>query len=166
MMLPVAILAVLAVVGGFIQTRALGVGPSLVSDFLEKVVPRPSWEGGASEVVVTFVTMILATALFVGALRMRPWSARFPWAQRLLEHKYYFDEAYDRAFVRPMDRAADVGYRDVEERVIDGSLDRTGSRTTWAASYASLLQTGYFRNYTLVFVAGVVIVAVLLIARF
>src|SRR5438067_233649 len=34
MLVPVAILAVLAAVGGFIQTRALGIGPSLVSDFL------------------------------------------------------------------------------------------------------------------------------------
>src|SRR5881275_45183 len=34
MLIPVAILAVLTVVGGFIQTRALGIGPSIVSDFL------------------------------------------------------------------------------------------------------------------------------------
>src|SRR6266566_4594209 len=44
MMIPVAILAVLAVVGGFIQTRALGIGPAVVSDFLEKVVYTPGWE--------------------------------------------------------------------------------------------------------------------------
>src|SRR5213593_1307364 len=34
MLIPVAILAVLATVGGFIQTRALGFGPAIVSDFL------------------------------------------------------------------------------------------------------------------------------------
>jgi len=166
MLVPVAILAVLAVAGGFIQTRALGIGPSLVSGYLDRVTGGTGWEDTGVAVVLGLVTMLLAAGLFAGALRMRPWSARFPWAQRILEHKYYFDEAYDAAFVRPMDLAAGRGYRDVEELVIGGSLDRTGARTSWFAGYASLLQTGYFRNYALVFVAGAVIVAVLLVARF
>ena len=68
MMVPVAILAVLATVGGFIETRALGFGPTTVSDFLSSVVGQPRWEGGGAEIAVTFLTMILATALFVGAL--------------------------------------------------------------------------------------------------
>ena len=96
MMVPVAILAVLAAVGGFIETRALGVGPAAVTDFLGSVVGAPRWEGGGAEIAVTFLTMILATALFIGALRLRPWTAYAPWAQRLLERKYYFDEMYDR----------------------------------------------------------------------
>ncbi|MGA7913052.1 MAG: NADH-quinone oxidoreductase subunit L, partial [Candidatus Dormiibacterota bacterium] len=99
MLVPVAILAVLAVVGGFIQTRALGIGPSAVSDFLASSVGPVHWEETTAAVVVGLVTRVVAAGLFVGALRMRPWSARFPWAQRLLEHKYYFDEMYNAAFV-------------------------------------------------------------------
>src|SRR5947208_5304102 len=38
MMITVAVLAVLATAGGLIQTRALGVGPALVTDFLASVV--------------------------------------------------------------------------------------------------------------------------------
>src|SRR5579859_4678171 len=166
MLIPVGILAVLATVGGLIQTRALGFGPSLVSDYLEKVVGRQGWEESSFAVYIGLVTMLVAGLLFVAARTLRPWSARFPWAQRVPEHKYYFDEAYDAVFVRPLDRAADVGFRDVEVPIIDGGLDDAGARTKWAATYGSLLQTGYFRNYTLVFVAGAVIVAVLLLARF
>src|SRR5438067_4137952 len=44
MLVPVAILAGLAVVGGFIQTRALGIGPSAVSDFLSSAVGLQKWE--------------------------------------------------------------------------------------------------------------------------
>src|SRR5256885_12341379 len=50
MMVPVAILAVLATVGGFIQTRALGVGPSVVAGYLEHVVTPQGLGGGAPEV--------------------------------------------------------------------------------------------------------------------
>src|SRR2546430_2749345 len=118
MLIPVAILAVLTVVGGFIQTRALGIGPSLVSDFLAPAsgyaaVGRQSWEETGSAVAIGLVTMVLAAALFMAAYRMRPWSAALPWAQRLLERKYYVDEAYDAAFLRPLDRPADLAFRDV-----------------------------------------------------
>src|SRR3989440_5773569 len=95
MLVPVAILAVLAAVGGVLETRALGFGPSTVTDFLASAVGSQRWEGGGAEIAVTFLTMILAAALFVWALYSRPWSAYAPWAQRLLERKYYFDEIYD-----------------------------------------------------------------------
>src|SRR2546421_9100070 len=170
MLIPVAILAVLAVVGGFIQTRALGIGPSLVSDFLAPAsgyaaVGKQSWEETGSAVAIGLVTMILAAALFVAAYRMRPWSAALPWAQRLLERKYYFDEAYDAAFVRPLDRAADLGFRDVETEVLDGAVVGAGELAEAGAGYGSFTQTGYFRNYVLVFVASAVILAIVLLLR-
>jgi NADH-quinone oxidoreductase subunit L len=166
MMVPVAILAILATVGGFIQTRALGVGPNVVADFLGGVVGVQGWEGGGAEIALTVVTMLLATALFVGALRIRPWSAYVPWAQRLLERKYYFDEIYDAVFVRPLDALAGFLLRDVEGPVIDGAVVETGAFARWGASELSLTQSGYFRNYVLVFVGGAVAIAgVLLLVR-
>jgi NADH-quinone oxidoreductase subunit L len=171
MLVPVFILAVLATIGGFIQTRALGFGPHLVDDFLQAAVGKQSWEGGASEVVATFATMILASLLFLGAYRIyiqhawKPWSAVVPWAQRLLEHKYYFDEIYDYVFVRTMDGLARGGLRYVELPIIDGVAEGTGELTDDAAHSLSLTQSGYFRNYVLVFVAGAVVVAILLLAR-
>ena len=165
MMVPVAILAVLATVGGFFETRALGFGPAAVTNFLSSVVGQPRWEGGGAEIAVTFLTMILATALFVGALYLRPWSSYAPWAQRLLEHKYYFDEIYDRAFVRPVDWVAGFALRDIERPVIDAAVVDTGLVARAGASSLSLTQSGYFRNYVLVFVGGAVLAAVILIAR-
>ncbi|HEX9095664.1 MAG TPA: NADH-quinone oxidoreductase subunit L [Candidatus Dormibacteraeota bacterium] len=171
MLIPVLILAVLATIGGFIQTRALGFGPRLVDDFLQSVVGRQSWEGGASEVIATFVTMILATLLFLGAYRIyiqhawKPWSEVVPWAQRLLERKYYFDELYDAVFVRTMDGLARDGLRYVEGPVIDGAVVGAGELAEAGAHSLSLTQTGYFRNYVLVFVAGAIVVAVLVLAR-
>jgi NADH-quinone oxidoreductase subunit L len=171
MLVPVVILAILATIGGFIQTRALGFGPHLVDDFLKSAVGAQPWEGGASEVVATFVTMILATLLFLAAYRIyirhawKPWSTVVPWAQRLLERKYYFDEIYDFMFVRAMDGLARVGLRYVEEPVIDGALTATGDVAEAGARSLSLTQSGYFRNYVLVFVAGAVVAALLVLAR-
>jgi NADH-quinone oxidoreductase subunit L len=88
-----------------------------------------------------------------------------PWAQRLLEHKYYFDEIYDAVFVRPLDWLAGFALRDIEQPVIDGAVVETGAFTRWGASELSITQSGYFRNYVLVFVAGAVVVALILILR-
>jgi NADH-quinone oxidoreductase subunit L len=171
MLIPVFILAALATIGGFIQTRALGFGPQLVDDFLQSAAGKQSWEGGASEVIATFATMILAALLFLGAYGIyiqhtwKPWTAIVPWAQRLLERKYYFDELYDAVFVRTMDWLAQVGLRYVEEPLIDGAVVGTGELAQAGAQNLSLTQTGYFRNYVLVFVAGAIVVAVLVLAR-
>jgi NADH-quinone oxidoreductase subunit L len=165
MLIPVVILAVLATLGGLIQTRALGFGPSAVTDFLASAVGPLKWEGGLVDVAIGLTTMVLATALFVGALRMRPWSARFPWAQRLLEHKYYFDELYDSVFVRPVDVTAEVALRGVEEPIIDGAVLDTGVLTRASATSLSVTQNGYFRNYVLVFVGGAVVAGVILLLR-
>jgi NADH-quinone oxidoreductase subunit L len=108
---------------------------------------------------------VLATALFVGAMRMRPWSARFPWAQRLLEHKYYFDELYDRIFVRPVDVGAEYALRGFEEPVIDAAVINTGWLARASASSLSLTQSGYFRNYVLVFLGGAVVAALIILLR-
>src|SRR5713226_3042000 len=171
MLIPVLILAALATIGGLIQTRALGFGPHLVDDFLQSAVGKQPWEGAASEVVATFATMILAAVLFLAAYRIyiqrawKPWSSAVPWAQRLLERKYYFDELYDAFFVRTMDGLARIGLRYIEQPVIDGVVVGAGELAEASAHNLNLTQTGYFRNYVLVFVAGAVVVAILVLAR-
>src|ERR1700682_3826684 len=150
MLVPVLILAALSVVGGFIQTRALGIGPSAVSGFLETAVGPLRWEENAGAVAVGLLTMILAALLFGAAYRFyvertwKTWSATYPWAQRLLERKYYFDEVYDAAFVRPMDALAEWGLRDVEEPILDGAVVGAGQVAVAGASGLSLTQSGYF----------------------
>jgi NADH-quinone oxidoreductase subunit L len=164
MMTPVALLAVLATLGGLLQTSTLGFGTSLVSDFLKPVVGDERWEETGLAIGVGLLTMVLGAGLFAGALRMRPWSAYAPWAQSLLERKYYFDEIYDAVFVRPLDRAAGLALRDVERPVIDGVVVDTGLATKWFAREGAIIQSGYFRNYALVFVAGAVAIAGMLLA--
>jgi NADH-quinone oxidoreductase subunit L len=130
-----------------------------------------NWEEGIGAVVVGLITMVLATLLFLGAYRFyvertwKTWSANVPWAQRLLERKYYVDEIYDAAFVRPMDAIANWGAKDIERTVLDGAVVGTGNAAVAAARSLSLTQSGYFRNYVLVFVGGAVVAAVLLLIR-
>src|SRR5207237_1302175 len=90
MMVPVAILAVLATLGGLLQLRTLGFGSAVVTDFLSQTVGAQRWEEGGVAISVGIVTMVLGAAFFVWARTLRPWSTFVPWAQQLLERKYYF----------------------------------------------------------------------------
>jgi len=172
MLWPVLILAGCTVLGGLLQTSALGSqGPKLVELFLEPAVGRLGWEANPLELLVTAATLLLGAVAFwlaryfYAEKRFRPWSQRFPGVQQLLEHKYYFDELYDGVFVRGMNALAKGGERLLETPIIDGAVNGVGTGAEAASGGLSLTQTGFFRSYAFVFVAGVVVAGGLLLVR-
>ncbi|MGH7902904.1 MAG: NADH-quinone oxidoreductase subunit L [Candidatus Dormibacteraceae bacterium] len=174
---PVAVLAVLATVGGFVQINAgFHNGWKLVEDFLAPTVGSLGWQARGFEYVPTAATVLLSGVTFwlayylyvqvrAGWWRPERWRTRFGWAQRTLERKYYFDEIYDAAFVRPLDRAAGGSERWVDTPLIDGAVNGVGTVTESSAGSLSLTQSGYFRNYVLVFTAGAVLAVIIILAR-
>jgi NADH-quinone oxidoreductase subunit L len=172
MLVPVLILAGLSTVAGWIQVNALVPnGWKLVSDFLAPAVGAPRWEDTAASVLLSILTFVLAGAAFLAAYRIyvdhrwRPWSARFPFWQRVLEHKYYFDEAYNALFVGGLDAASAAGEVALEKPLFDGAVDGAGAVVEAGGGSLSLTQSGYFRNYVLVFLGGVVVAGGLLLYR-
>ena len=177
MLAPVAVLAILSTVGGFIQVNAgFHQGWKLVEDFLAPTVGHLGWQTRSFEYIPTAATVLLSGATFWAAYyfyvqvregwwRPETWRARFARIQTLLERKYYFDEAYDAAFVRTLDAAAAAAERKIERPVIDGAVNGVASVTEGSAASLSLTQSGYFRNYVLVFTAGAVVAIVIILAR-
>jgi NADH-quinone oxidoreductase subunit L len=174
MAIPVGVLAGLTIVGGALQVTALWPGGwRYVTDFLGPAVRDHIGEAGLGEVLASLAVMGLGGLLFWGArsfyvTRTRSpeaVAARFPFVYRLLVHKWYFDELYDAVVVRPMDAVARACLVWLDRPVIDGTVRGVGSAVEGAAGELSLTQTGYFRNYILVFVAGAVVATVLIILR-
>ncbi len=171
MLIPVVILACLASVGGLLQLNAVRIPFSPVTDFLEPVVGKPSWEGGNGELVATFLTVVLSTLAFFWAYLFyvrrswAPWSSRFPRLQTLLEHKYYFDEMYNALFVRPTDRLAGGTDRYLDRPLIGGAVNAVGNIAEATAGGLSLTQNGYFRSYALVFLGGALIAGLIVLYR-
>ena len=170
MLIPVVILAMLTAVGGFVQINAgFHEGWKLIEDFLAPTLGYLPWTARDIEYFWTAATLLLGGVTFLLAYNFYvrrvwlPWSARLPRLQRLLEHKYYFDEAYNAMFVRPMDAAARTGDDFVEEPVIDGVPTDVGIAARAGAGTLSLTQSGYFRTYIGVFLAGAVVAAVVLL---
>jgi NADH-quinone oxidoreductase subunit L len=169
---PVAVLAALTTIGGFVQVKAIG-GWALVDAFLMPALGEERIRTVALEYLATLLTLVLAALAFGaaynfwirGTWRAETWRARYPQAVTLLEHRYYFDELYDRAFVRPLDRLAQAADRWFDRPLIDGAVTGVASAAESTAGSLSLTQTGYLRSYVLVFVCGAVVAAVLVIVK-
>ena len=88
-------------------------------------------------------------------------AARFPGLQRLLENKYWVDEAYDMLIVRPIRVLSDgVLWRFLDARVIDGVVNALGGLTKAFSYVFRFAQSGYVQTYVLVVVLGVLFLLV------
>ena len=165
---PVAILAVLSVVGGWLQVPW---GWDLVNQWLEPVAHSAEEATGLTFTLSVVASLALAVAgiwlawLWYGRPSTVPerTRTRWPWAARTLEHKFYFDEAYDLAFYEPASRSATFLTRYVEQPLFLSSLGELGASVRAASRRLSSLQTGYVREYALALAAGLAVLAIVFI---
>jgi NADH-quinone oxidoreductase subunit L len=165
---PVAILAVLSVVGGWLQVPW---GWDLVNQWLEPVAHSAEEATGLTFTLSVVASLALAVAgiwlawLWYGRPSTVPerTRTRWPWAARTLEHKFYFDEAYDLAFYEPASRNATFLTRYVEQPLFLSSLGELGSSVRAASRRLSSLQTGYVREYALALAVGLAVLAIVFI---
>jgi len=83
--------------------------------------------------------------------------ARFPWLYKLLYNKYYVDEIYDAAIVRPLVRGSEIVYDNFDLKVIDGTVNGSAKTTGFFGKFFSYFQTGLIKDYALIFLLGVIL---------
>ena len=164
MLVPVGVLAVLAVVGGWIQFSPLW---HPVTNWLAPVaatlgVAEPtSWQDGLSSALAVALGLAGIGVAYALYGRERTVTPKVPAAlQRALEHKLYFDEAYDALFYRPAAAFATSLGRDFEEPVILTASGDIGDGALELGRGARRLQTGLLRTYVFFLGAGMAVVAV------
>jgi len=165
---PVAALAVLSIVGGWIQVPG---GWQLVNDWIDPVAQSAEEATGGTLLFSILASTGLALAGIWLAWRLygRPSDVpervrqRWPWAARTLEHKFYFDEAYDLAFYVPADRKSRFLGRYIEEPVFLASLGELASGVRLASRRLSSVQTGFVREYAFALAAGLAVLAIVFI---
>jgi NADH-quinone oxidoreductase subunit L len=83
---------------------------------------------------------------------------------RVLEHKLYFDEAYDALFYRPAAALSVALRRNVEEPVVERSLDEIGTGTLQVGGEVARVQSGLLRTYAIAIAFAVVVLVVVFVA--
>ncbi len=103
------------------------------------------------------VVMIILTARAVSRATIVPASEAEPPAEgirKLLYHKWYVDELYDRAIVRPVLAASRFAWRWIDQALIDGAVNALGSLARGVGWVGSLFQTGRVTTYAVVLTLG------------
>ena len=169
MMWPVAVLAVLSIVGGFLQIPGLWAGVDTwlepVAESIHEVSGATAWFSALFALGLALLGIGFAWFLY-GRASDRPARirARLPWAQRTLEHKIYFDEAYDYAFYEPASRFSLALARYVERPIFLLPLGEIAFEVRVIASKLSAAQTGMVRTYALAIAVGLAVLLVVFVS--
>ncbi|WP_214627287.1 NADH-quinone oxidoreductase subunit L [Paenibacillus agaridevorans] len=163
MTLPLVVLALAAIAAGFVETPWNGWLGGWLSG--EEAVAHVSPAAIIGSIAVAAAGIYLGWR-FYGSDRLRPTVVKeaAPWLFRLLERKYYVDEAYEFVFVRGL-RALGTLLGAFDTYIIGGLVKLAGSAAGISGKMALRLQNGSIGTYSLAAVIGMVVLAAAIIGR-
>ncbi len=176
MLAPLAALAVLSVVGGWLAAPAFFGGADYFEEFLgpalgqAKAVENAA-ESNSVELQLAAVAAGIALAGFLVAwwfyIRRKETPDRlaksFSGPYTLLLNKYYVDEIYDAIIVKPLVWISTrVLWSAVDERAIDGSVNGLADGAQAVGDHVRRVQSGNTRSYATWVVAGAILIIAVL----
>jgi NADH-quinone oxidoreductase subunit L len=164
MLIPVGVLAVLATIGGLVVIPGVW-EPFLhwIDETAEPLVQATvAQDYGTSAIAVSLalVGFFVARRAFHAGRQL----VTNPGIWRVLEHKLYFDELYDALFYRPAAALSVALRRNVEEPVVERSLDEIGSGTIQVGGEVARVQSGLLRTYAVAIAFAVAVLIVVFVA--
>ena len=124
---------------------------------MEALHHAPEWVPTVAK-AVAFSGIGLAFLLYMGFPKVPgQLAAAVPWLYRFLLNKWYFDELYDRIFVKPAMRAANFLWKTGDTKYIDGMPNGAAALAAGASRGAVQLQTGRVASYAFAMIIGLVV---------
>ena len=170
MSLPLVILAVLSVIGGFVGSLAIFGASNWhpLSGFLGASAPaiEPSlaieWTSTGLSLALAVLGIFAAYSLYGRGFAYK--ENKNPLYQ-LVKHKYYVDEGLTLLLINPILAFARMATRFLEGNALDGGARGFASLFRGTSTGLRRLQTGYMRNYALAIMLGAVLIVVYFAVR-
>ncbi|MEO6963452.1 MAG: NADH-quinone oxidoreductase subunit L [Puia sp.] len=167
---PLIVLAILAVLGGFLGIPEIFAKNShLLGHFLQPVFAGHENKVTESPVSVSTEWMLMGLSAGLAIIIVIFAWMRFSRKPELgepagfgkwLANKWYVDELYQAVIVKPLNAFADFLNRVVEKNVIDGMVNGAGRLVQYGSRQIRYLQSGQVGGYVLLMVLGIVILFV------
>jgi NADH-quinone oxidoreductase subunit L len=165
MAVPVAVLTVLCVIGGWLQFSPWWHPVETWLDTVaEPLVTPQSWQEWLSIALSLLLGLGGIAVAWLVYVARRLAVPRLPFVRRTLEHKFYVDELYDAVFYRPAVYLATILRRGIEEPLIADSARDLGDDTRDLGGLVARIQTGLLRTYTLAIASSVAVLAIIFVA--
>jgi len=169
MTVPLMVLAVLSLVGGWFALPAFWGGPNYFADFLGPVLGGEMMGGEEAhrlELILSGVAVAAATVGLMVAWRMYSKGAQRPkleGAYKVLYNKYYVDELYHAVVVGPLIwLSRNVLWKVIDEGIIDGAVNGIASVSSAIGDTVRHTQSGNTRSYAVwVLIGALVIFAII-----
>ncbi|HVI10067.1 MAG TPA: NADH-quinone oxidoreductase subunit L [Candidatus Binatia bacterium] len=187
MVVPLVILAILSVIGGYVGVPASLGGSNHFERFLDPVFHSQATSGGeatappegrepktesSNELMFTGISVVVAFLGFGAAWLLyyrRPElpgriAASMSGAYQTLVHKYYVDEIYAALFVRPLiNGSTRILWQGVDRKVIDAAVNDAGYGAEHVSDEARHMQSGNIRSYAGWVAAGCAVIVAFMI---
>ncbi|MFO0706876.1 MAG: NADH-quinone oxidoreductase subunit L [Nitrospira sp.] len=158
MTIPLIVLAVLSIVAGYVGI------PSFLEPVFAQGEAGAAHHGEAGLVIMIVATLMgltgIAAAYYVYVLNpqlpdriARQWTSLYEGSL----NKWYVDEAYDRAFVRPTFGLAADMWKRIDVAIIDGAVNGLARGIAWSGWLLRLIQSGQTQHYALAMAAGIAV---------
>jgi len=178
MTIPLSVLAVLSLVGGFLGIPEVFGGKHILNDYFTPIfsdissVPHTGTALSHSmefilmgiSVALVLVAIFFASRMFIKKSAEGMEDENQKGFSKLLAHKYYIDEIYDTLIVKPADWFSGFIYRFLELDFIDGIVNGVGQATSYSGKTIRKMQTGHIGFY--LFAMTICIVILILINNF
>jgi NADH-quinone oxidoreductase subunit L len=165
MTVPLMVLAVLSLVGGWFALPAFWGGPNYFADFLGPILGGEMMGGEEAhrlELILSGVAVAAATVGLMVAWRMYSKGAQRPkleGAYKVLYNKYYVDELYHAVVVGPLIwLSRNVLWKVIDDGIIDGAVNGIASVSSAIGDTVRHTQSGNTRSYAVWVLIGALVV--------
>ena len=162
MTIPLIVLAVLSVVGGFFNVPEVLGGHSSLHQFLSpaitsEVVHEASHSTEYMLMGISVAIAVIAIVVAINKFSKKPELQEAHGFAKLLENKWYVDELYDNIIVKPLNSLGSFFKNIIERRGIDGMVNGVGKLVNYSARQLRLLQNGLVGGYILFMVLAIIV---------
>jgi NADH-quinone oxidoreductase subunit L len=173
MTMPLVVLAVLAIVAGFVGIPELFAADAhKLEHYLAPVFKASTEIAEAHHVehsteyilLAVSITLIVISILYaLNRFSKKPETGEAEGFGKVLANKWYVDELYNGIITKPLNGLGVFANRFIEKSGIDGIVNGVGKSVQWGSRQMRLLQSGQVGSYVLWMVLGILILFVITI---
>jgi NADH-quinone oxidoreductase subunit L len=173
MTVPLMVLAVLSVIGGFLNIPSLFGGSLGFSNYLQSAVASKTTEemSHSTEIGLIVLSVVLLAGIIYWAYQTFVKKAEIPSGDevelptlpRIIANKFYIDEIYRAVFEKPFGYFSDFLFKKVESTVLAPAVEEVGTLTSQLGALTRKLQRGNMSFYLFAMVAGILLFVVFIL---
>ena len=169
MTIPLIVLAILSVVGGFIGIpEVFAENKHWLEHFLSPIFAESNKLATAHHLSHSqeYILMGTVTVLIIGVILFAVNKFKYfsednesaeVGVEKLLENKWYIDELYNKVIVAPINSIAGFCKNIVEKSAIDGAVNGVGKLVAYSSRQLRLVQSGQVASYLLIMILSIVV---------